>query len=313
MRTVGKRASSAVRVLRRIRRERYGELYLLILPAAVLVFIFKYIPMNGLLIAFQDYDIFKGIQGSPFIGIAHFQEAFGSPDFHRALRNTLVINLYKLLFWVPLPLVLAILIHEIRARVYRRVVQTVLYLPHFLSWVIVGGIFASLLAVNGGLVNRLITGLGFAPIKFMMDNRYFREVLVFSSMWREAGWGTIVYLAAITAIDTQQYEASKIDGAGKLQQIWYITIPGVSSTIILVTLMSLGNIMNNSFEQILIMYNPTVYDSADVINTFVYRYGIGQMRYGYSSAIGLFNSLVGFILVMGSNALCRKYLDRSIW
>lgn len=297
----------------RLRRESWLELYLFLIPALAVTFIFKYIPMNGIIIAFQDYNIFEGISGSPFVGLKHFQAVFSNPDFFRVLRNTLVINLYKILFWVPLPLVLALMLHEIRPGVFRRTAQTVIYLPHFLSWVIVGGIFVNILAVNGGLANRILGYLGIEPIGFMLDNSWFRHVIVWSSMWKEAGWGTIVYLAAIVALDPQQFETARIDGASKWKQIYYITLPGVSNTIILVLMMSLGNLLTNSFEQILIMYNPAVYEAGDVINTYVYRYGIGQMQYSYASAIGLFNSVVGFILVVGTNALCRKYLDRSIW
>lgn len=301
------------RKLSSMKRESWWELYLFLLPAVAITVVFKYIPMNGIIIAFQDYNIFAGISGSSFVGLKHFEAAFSNPEFYRVLRNTLVINLYKLVYWVPLPLVLALMINEVRCRAFRRVVQTTVYLPHFLSWVIVGGVFSSMLAVNGGLVNRMLSLVGVGPIRFMMDEGWFREVLVWSSMWKEAGWGTIVYLASISALDPQQYEAAVIDGASKWKQVWYITLPGVANTIILVLMMSLGNLLNNSFEQILIMYNPSVYNTADVINTYVYRHGVGMMEYGYSSAIGLFNSLVGFVLVMSMNALCRRYLDRSIW
>ena len=299
--------------LARSYRESWWELYLFLIPAAAVTLVFKYVPMNGILIAFQDHNIFKGIAGSPFVGLKHFEAAFTNPEFFRVLRNTLVINLYKLLYWLPGPLILAVMMNEIRVRWFRRSAQTALYLPHFLSWVIIGGIFSGMLAVNGGLVNRLLERAGGKPIRFMMDENWFREVLVWSSMWKEAGWGTIVYLAAISALDPQQFEAAMIDGASKWKQVRFITLPGVANTIILVLLMSLGNLLNNSFEQILIMYNPSVYNTADVINTYVYRHGVGMMQYSYSSAIGLFNSLVGFILVVGTNAMCRKYLDRSIW
>lgn len=301
------------RRLRSIRQNEYLTLYLFLLPAVVLVVIFCYIPIGGLVIAFQDFNIFQGIGGSTFVGLANFRKAFSDPYFLRALKNTLIINSYKLLYWIPLPLILALMINEIGFMPLRKTVQTVLYMPHFLSWVIVGGIFTSLLTVNGGVVNKLLTSLGMKPIRFLTDGNWFREVLVWSAMWKEAGWGTIVYLAAITAVDPMLYEAALIDGASKWRRIWNITIPALASTIVIVLMLSLGNLLGNSFEQILVMYNSTVYDTADVIGTYTYRIGIGQMQYSYSAAIGMFNSVVGFALVVTTNALCRRFLDRSIW
>ena len=301
------------RRLRSIRQNEYLTLYLFLLPAVVLVVIFCYIPIGGLVIAFQDFNIFQGIGGSTFVGLANFRKAFSDPYFLRALKNTLIINSYKLLYWIPLPLILALMINEIGFMPLRKTVQTVLYMPHFLSWVIVGGIFTSLLTVNGGVVNKLLTSLGMKPIRFLTDGTWFREVLVWSAMWKEAGWGTIVYLAAITAVDPMLYEAALIDGASKWRRIWNITIPALASTIVIVLMLSLGNLLGNSFEQILVMYNSTVYDTADVIGTYTYRIGIGQMQYSYSAAIGMFNSVVGFALVVTTNALCRRFLDRSIW
>ena len=301
------------RRLRSIRQNEYLTLYLFLLPAVVLVVIFCYIPIGGLVIAFQDFNIFQGIGGSTFVGLANFRKAFSDPYFLRALKNTLIINSYKLLYWIPLPLILALMINEIGFMPLRKTVQTVLYMPHFLSWVIVGGIFTSLLTVNGGVVNKLLTSLGMKPIRCLTDGNWFREVLVWSAMWKEAGWGTIVYLAAITAVDPMLYEAALIDGASKWRRIWNITIPALASTIVIVLMLSLGNLLGNSFEQILVMYNSTVYDTADVIGTYTYRIGIGQMQYSYSAAIGMFNSVVGFALVVTTNALCRRFLDRSIW
>ena len=301
------------RRLRSIRQNEYLTLYLFLLPAVVLVVIFCYIPIGGLVIAFQDFNIFQGIGGSTFVGLANFRKAFSDPYFLRALKNTLIINSYKLLYWIPLPLILALMINEIGFMPLRKTVQTVLYMPHFLSWVIVGGIFTSLLTVNGGVVNKLLTSLGMKPIRFLTDGNWFREVLIWSAMWKEAGWGTIVYLAAITAVDPMLYEAALIDGASKWRRIWNITIPALASTIVIVLMLSLGNLLGNSFEQILVMYNSTVYDTADVIGTYTYRIGIGQMQYSYSAAIGMFNSVVGFALVVTTNALCRRFLDRSIW
>ncbi|MBC8059959.1 MAG: sugar ABC transporter permease [Clostridiaceae bacterium] len=294
-------------------RERYWELYLMLVPSVLILIIFKYVPMNGLIIAFQQYNIFDGILKSPFIGMENFKELFNNQEFYTVFRNTLLINSYKLLFYIPIPVLLALFINDVKNAAVRKAIQTTIYLPHFLSWVIVGGIFVNVLAVNGGIVNNLIVALGGEPLKFMYDKSLFRGVLITSSIWKEAGWATVIYLAAIAGVDLQMYEAAVIDGASKIKQIWYITLPSISTTIILVLLMSLGNILTNSFEQILVMYNPSVYEVADVINTYVYRHGVGQMEYSYTTAVGLFNSVVGFALVMSTNSICRKYLDRSLW
>lgn len=296
-----------------IRRNEYTTLYLFLLPALVFLIIFSYIPMGGLVIAFQDFNVFKGIGGSPFVGMANFEKAFSDPFFLRALRNTVFINTYKLLYWIPLPLIMAIMINELHFMPFRKTVQTIVYMPHFLSWVIVGGIFTQLLTVNGGAVNKILAAFGIQPVRFLTDANWFRETLIWSSMWKEAGWGTIVYLAAITAVDPSLYEAATIDGASKWLRIWKITIPSVANTVVIVLMLSLGNLLGNSFEQILVMYNSIVYETADVIGTYTYRIGIGQMQYSYSAAIGMFNSVVGFTLVVSMNALCRKFLDRSIW
>lgn len=297
---------------KQMKREGYLELYLMMVPVLIILIIFKYIPMNGIVIAFQDFNIFKGISGSEFIGFENFQKMFSDGDFLRALRNTFVINLYKMCFYIPLPIVLALLLNEVGKK-FRNAMQTVVYLPHFLSWVIVGGIFVNILSVNGGMVNEVIKSMGLAPIKFLYDSKYFIHVLAFSAMWKEVGWGSIVYLGAIGSIDAQIYEAARVDGASRLQQMIRITVPNITSTIVLMFLMSLSNILGNSFEQVLIMYNPAVYDVADIINTYVYRTGVNNMQYGYASAVGLFNGFVGFLFLIMANALCRKFLDRSIW
>lgn len=294
-------------------RNGFRQLYFILFPALVMLVIFKYIPILGIVIAFQDFNIFDGVFKSPFVGLDHFERLFSNPDFYSVLSNTLIINFYKLLFWVPLPVIFALFLNEVRLLKLRSTFQTTMYLPHFLSWVIVGGIFVNILAVNGGLINELIELIGGKPIKFMYDTNWFRHVIVASSMWKEVGWGTIVYLAAISSVDPQLYEQAKIDGASKIRQIWHITIPSITSTIVLMTLISLGNILSNSFEQILVMYNPAVYEVADVIETYVFRTGIGQMEYSYTTAVGIFSGLVGFILVISANTLCRKFLGRSLW
>ena len=297
---------------KKLRQEGYLEVYLMLLPGLLLLLIFRYLPMGGLIIAFQDFNIFEGIGGSEFVGLANFRRVFENPDFYKVLWNTIFINVYKLCFYIPLPIIVAIMLEEIRMRRFKATVQTVIYLPHFLSWIIVGGLFANLLATNTGLVNSVLESMGLESVKFMYDPAVFPSVIVFSSMWKEIGWGAIVYLGALTAIDPQLYEAAKIDGASRIKQIFNITLPGIAGTFVVVTLTNLAGLLTNSFEQILVMYNPAVYDVADVISTYVYRYGIGQMEYGYSTAIGLFNSLVGFILIMSFNTFCKKRLDRGV-
>lgn len=297
---------------KQMRREGYIQLYFMMLPVFILLVIFKYIPMNGIIIAFQDFNIFKGITGSDFIGLDNYRKMFSESDFIRALRNTFAMNLYKMCFYIPLPIILALMLNEVGKK-FRTVVQTTVYLPHFLSWVIVGGIFVNILSVNGGMINSIIKSMGGQPVKFLYDSRHFLNVIAFSAMWKEVGWGSIVYLGAIGAIDTEIYEAAKVDGASRLKQMIWITVPNISSTIVLMTLMSLANILGNSFEQVLIMYNPAVYDVGDIINTYVYRMGVNNMQYGYASAVGLFNGLVGFVFLITANFLCRKFLDKSIW
>ncbi|WP_276356546.1 ABC transporter permease [Cohnella caldifontis] len=297
----------------RFLREGYGQLYLILLPSLALLILFKYVPMGGLIVAFQDYNIFQGVRGSEFVGLEHFRRLFSDEEFYRVLGNTLIINVYKLLLWVPLPALFAILLNEVRQLAFRKTLQTTLYLPHFLSWVIVGGIFVNLLQTNGGLVNDLIARLGGHRISFMVEPGYFRHIIVASAMWKEVGWGTIVYLAAIAGINPQLYEAAMTDGASKWKQMIHITIPGIASTAVLMALMSLGSVLTNSFEQILVMYNAAVYDVADVLETYVFRNGIGQMQYSYTTAVGIFNGVVGFTLVVTANTLCRKFLGKGMW
>lgn len=289
------------------------DLYILLIPGLLFLIIFKYTPIYGLVIAFQDFNIFAGISGSPWVGLQHFQKLIGNEDFYRVFTNTLLISFYKIVFLFPFPIFVAIVLNEVRVMVFKRIVQTVIYLPHFLSWVIIGGLFANILSPSSGLVNDFIKLFGAEPIAFLMDNRFFRSVLVFTAGWKEAGWSAIVYIAAIAGIDQELYDAARVDGAGRIRMIRHVTIPGIMPTIVLMFILRLGNILQAGTEQVLIMYNPTVYKVADIIGTYVYRMGIGKMDYSFSTAVGLFNSVVGFIFVMIGNALSKKYLQRSIW
>lgn len=289
------------------------DLYLLLVPALIFVLIFKYSPMYGLIIAFQKFSIFKGISGSQWVGLQHFTKLFASEQFANVFRNTLLISVFKLVFLFPLPVILAILLNEMKGLLFKKVIQSVIYLPHFISWVIVSGLFLNLLSVNGGIINSMIVKLGGEPIPFFMNKDYFRSLLVITSGWKESGWGTIVYLAAIAGIDINLYEAARIDGANKFRQIWHVTLPSIAPTVILMLILRLGSLLNAGTEQILVMYNPVVYDVADVIGTYVYRIGMGTSDYSFSTAVGLFESVVAFILIVSGNYLSRKFAERGIW
>jgi len=290
----------------------------MLIPGLIFVIIYKFLPLAGLVMAFQDFQIFLGdniiesLIKSPFVGWDNFVKLFSYAEFPKVFANTLVISLMKLVVLFPMPILLAVLLNEISSVKYKKVLQTVVYLPHFLSWVVVFGILSTLLS-SYGVVNEIIKGVGLEPIGFFSDAKIFRWTLVFSDGWKEVGWSSIIYLAAITGINNELYEAAIIDGADKLQRIWHITLPGIFSTIIMMFILRIGGILNAGFEQILVMYNPGVYSTADIIDTFVYRIGLGQMDYSFATAAGLFNSVVSFILVIGGNFLCKKFTQNSIW
>lgn len=293
-------------------------LYLMLIPGLLVIIVFNFVPYFGLLIAFEDYNIFAGnnpldaILRSEWVGFANFQKLFTNSYFWKVFRNTIVINGLKILWLFPLPIISAILLNEIKNSAFRRISQTVIYMPYFFSWVIIFSIFSSILGTYG-VVNTLIASLGFERISFFMEPGIFRGLLVFTEGWKTVGYNTVIFLSSITAIDSTLYEAARIDGAGKLRQIWNITIPGILPTIILMLILNVGHILDSSFDQVLVFYNPIVYDVADIIQTYVYRMGIGQMNFSLSTALGLFNSVVAFILIVGSNALSKKLLNRSIW
>lgn len=283
------------------------------IPGLLFLIVFKYSPMYGLLIAFQDFNIFDGIAGSDWVGLQNFQKLFNSDEFYRIFANTLIISVSKIFFLFPIPIFVAIILNEIKNMYFKRSIQTIIYLPHFLSWVIIGGLFVNILSPTSGIVNQIIKAFGGESISFMMDNDYFRGLLVFTAGWKEIGWNAIIYIAAIAGIDQEMYEAAVIDGAGRIKQIIYITLPNLASTIVLMFILRLGHILDAGFEQVFVMYNPVVYETADIIGTYVYRIGLGKMDYSFSTAVGLFNSLIGFIMVMGGNYLSKKITQKSIW
>lgn len=300
--------------------KRNFDMYLLLLPGLLYAIVFKLLPLMGISIAFVDYNMFgssnalTAIFNSDYVGIENFARVFRKSDFIQALSNTFIISFIKIVFIFPLPIIFALIIHSISNRYFKKTVQTIIYLPHFFSWVVVAGIFINLLS-STGMVNKALLEMGLIsePVLFFMDQGIFRWLLVFTDGWKEIGWSTIVYLAALAGVDQELYEAAVIDGAKKFQQLIYITLPSIMSTIILMLIMRVGSVMDAGFSQILVMYNPTVYKVADIIQTYVYRIGLGKMDFSLGTAVGLFNSVVAFVLVISTNALSRRTVGRSIW
>lgn len=303
----GKRRPTALRFARDLWSMR--ALYLMLLPGIAYYVIFKYIPMYGIVIAFKDYDLLEGILHSPWADpwYKHFQFFYESPYFTQLLTNTFLISVYKM-FWGIIPsIVLAILIHEGRVLWLNRVIQTLSYMPHFLSWVIIYGISIAFFSETSGLINRWLVESGHSTIPFLSSTGLFRTVLVGTDVWKDLGWGAIVYLAAMSGIDTTLYDAARIDGAGRLRRIWHITLPGIRNVIVLLLILRLGSVLDAGFEQIYIMYNIQVYPVADIIDTWVYRVGLEQLNFSLATAVGLFKSAIGLTLVYLSNTLARKW------
>lgn len=294
------------------------DMYALLIPGILLVVLFHYVPLYGIVIAFKNYNVFAGdnpfdsILKSDWVGLRNWQVLWSQPEFHQAFRNTIVISMMKLVIGFPIPILFAIFLNEIRNVYYKKVVQTVLYLPHFMSWAITGAIFLSILGTSG-IVNAVIKSLGGNTVRFFMDAKIFRWVLLLSSVWKESGWNTIVFLAAIAGISPEYYEAATVDGAERFQKMWHITLPSILSTIMMMLILRVGNMMSAGFGQVLVMYNPTVYTTGDIIDTYVYRVGLGQLNFSMGTAVGLFNSVVSFVLVISSNMLSRRLFHKSIW
>jgi putative aldouronate transport system permease protein len=291
----------------------HGALYLMLAPGVLYYLLFRYVPMYGITIAFKDFNIFEGILGSPWAGFKHFEALFRNPQFARIMQNTLIISLLKLIVSMPADIILALLINELRIRWFKKSVQTITYLPHFLSWVMIYGILLAFLSPGSGLINQWITGAGGKPIPFLTDNNWFRAILVFSEVWKDTGWGAIIYLAALAGISPELYEASRVDGANKWQQVRHITLPGITGVIVLVLVLRLGYILNAGFEQVYILYNPRVYAAADIIDTWVFRNGIEQFRFSIATAAGLFKSVIGLAMVLIANKLAKRWTDSGIW
>ncbi|WP_051289663.1 ABC transporter permease [Paenibacillus massiliensis] len=298
-------------LLSQLKRDRF--LYLVALPGLLYFLVFRYIPMWGVLISFQDYSPYIGFWKSEWVGFEHFQRFFSNPEFLTLLRNTMAINILNLVFFFPLPILLSLMLNELRVGLYKKSIQTIIYLPHFLSWVIIVGISFLLLSQGEGLFNNLLVAAGFEKIDFLTNPDYFWGILTIQSIWKDAGWGTIIFLAAVAGVDPQLYEAARMDGAGRFRQMWHVTLPGIRSVIIVLLILRIGHIMDIGFEQVFLMMNGAVAKVADVFDTYVYRVGVQQGQFSYSTAVGLFKSIVGLTLVIVSNRLAKKFGEEGVY
>lgn len=303
-----------------IRLKRWREIwsqrswYFMLLPGLIFFIVFKYLPMYGVIISFKDYDLFEGLWGSPWADpwYKHFEYFYRSTYFTQLLSNTLLISLYKITFGMFPDIVMAILLNECRKAWFKRSIQTLTYMPHFLSWVIIFGISYAFLSETTGVLNRWIQEMGFEAIPFLSSTDWFRSVLVGSEIWKDIGWGAIIYLAAMSSIDPSLYEAARVDGASRLRMIWHITLPSITHVFVLLLILRLGHILDAGFEQIYVMYNVRVYPVADIIDTWVYRTGLEQLNFSLASAVGLFKSFIGLWLVLGANAIAKRW-GQGVW
>lgn len=287
-------------------------LYWLIFPIVVYVFIFSYIPMGGLIIAFQDFSITKGILGSKWVGLENFNTFFSGIFFRRTLVNTLVLSLLDMLFSFPAPIILALMLNEVQHLRFKKVIQTVSYMPHFISLVVVAGLIKEF-TNSSGIIASIVTALGGTPKSYLALPQYFRSIFIVSNIWQSIGFGSIIYLSALTGVSEDLYEAARIDGANRIQQLIHVTLPGISSTIIIMLILRCGQIMSVNFEKVLLLYSSATYETADVIMTYVYRMGIVKQKIGYSTAVGLFNSVVSLALIVTANSLSRRYSEVSMF
>ena len=304
------RPTTAQRLGREIRSQ--WILYLMIVPGIIYFAVFRYFPMYGAVIAFKDYQVLEGITGSPWVGFEHFQKMFQSTYFTNILTNTLLISAYRFFWGLPAGVLLALLINEVRWGPFKKGVQTITYLPHFLSWVVVYGVLMILLSPADGLLNKPIVAWGGDPISFLADPNWFRSIVVGSSIWKEVGWSAILYLAALTSISPELYEAASVDGASRLRRIWDISLPSILPVVMLVSLLNLGNILSAGFEQIFLMYSPGTYKVGDIIDTWVYRNGIVGFQFEVGAAVGLFKGVIGMVLVVFCNWMARRLTGKGV-
>jgi putative aldouronate transport system permease protein len=293
--------------------KREWQIYVLLAPTIIWFILFLYKPMYGLQIAFKDYSIFKGIGASPWIGFEHFETLFSSTQFVRAVKNTIILSAYTLFFGFPVPIILAVMFNEIINPIYKRIAQTIVYLPHFISSVIIAGIVITAFSPSAGIVNTILSWFGADPIYFLTKPEWFRPIFVGTGIWQEAGFSSIVFLAAIAGVSPSLYESAVVDGASRWQMIWKITLPSILPTILIMLIIRIGNLLEVSFEMIILLYQPATYATADVVNTYIFRQGLQSGQYDIAAAAGLFNAVVAFVLVITANTLSRRYSRTSLW
>lgn len=292
---------------------KYRYLTLLMLPGIIYFVIFRYVPIYGLIIAFKDFRFLDGIWGSPWAGLDVFKEVFRRISFWEVFRNTFLISMYKLIFGFAPPIFFALLLNEIRNNFFKKAVQTISYLPHFVSWVVLGGLFIQFLSPSIGPINILLKTLGLKTIYFLGDPKWFRTTLVVTDIWKSLGWGSIIYLASLSNIDPTMYEAADIDGANRRQKMRFITLPSLSPVITIMLILAVGKLMNDNFDQVFNLYNPAVYEVGDVLSTYTYREGLENMSYSLATAVEFFKNIIAFILVLSANKLARRINEYGIW
>nr|WP_229725671.1 ABC transporter permease subunit [Paenibacillus abyssi] len=290
------------------------SLYIMLIPVILYFVLFQYKPMYGAIIAFKDFNPFVGVWDSKWVGFKHFEQFFESYYFWRILRNTILISLYQLIFAFPAAIILALLLNEVRSMVFKKVVQSISYLPHFISLVVVCGMIIDFLQPDG-IINRMLLSVGLIeqPINFLIQSQWFRTIFVGSGIWQGVGWSSIIFLAALAGINPSLYEAAVVDGAGRWKQMWHITLPGLMPTIVILLIINIGNFMVVGFDKIILLYNPSTYETADVIGSFVFRRGIVEANYSFTAAVGLFNSVINFALLIIVNQIARKKAEASLW
>ena len=293
--------------------KREWQIYLMLMPMIIWFLVFLYKPMYGLQIAFKDYSIFRGIEASPWVGMEHFNDLFSNSQFLRAIKNTFLISFYSLIFGFPVPILLALMFNEIIHAVYKRSAQTIVYLPHFISTVIIAGIVITAFSPSAGIVNTVLSWFGFEPVYFLTKAEWFRPIFIGSGIWQEAGFSSIIFLAAIAGVNPSLYESAVVDGASRWQMMWKITLPSILPTIIIMLIIRIGNLMEVGFELIILLYQPATYETADVINTYIYRQGLQSGQYDLAAAAGFFNAVVAFVLVMAANTISKRFSRTSLW